>query len=168
MVGCVSHGLFLLPASFRPLPRFRPASQPGPIPLHQSGKFGRRERQGRHGTTGKARWPGSRTRARLEDLSVYPCGARRDARIGPRRRPRRDPADLDDSDRTLAPFHPAHLLGGRRAGLGGVPDRAAAMQRTNAQPLPHQFKLAPVDAAELALSGEAIDLSRPPSAPISP
>ena len=40
---------------------------------------------------------------------------------GRHRRPRRDPADLDDAHRPLALQHPAHLLGRRGAAVGRVP-----------------------------------------------
>ena len=47
--------------------------------------------------------------------------AGRDVHAGRHRRPRRDPADLDDADRQLALQHPAHLLGRSGAAVGRVP-----------------------------------------------
>ena len=48
---------------------------------------------------------------------------RGDLRPGRHQGPGRDPADLDDAHRHLAPHHPAHLLGRRDRALGRMPRR---------------------------------------------
>ena len=89
------------------------ASLEGEIAFPLAGELHGRKGQGWHGHRGNRRWVRARSGTGVEDLALGQDRPQAGLRAGRYRRPRRDPADLDDPHRHLALQHSACLLGRR-------------------------------------------------------